>query len=309
MLARDLLKDTGIIIVAIGDDEHHRLRMLLDQVFDETNFLAGLTWQGRVKNDRRFTGGGVDYMLCYGKSQAALIEADIRWKEPTPGATNLLEVARTEFHAAAQAGSTPDEAAASATQSLRRWVRENRTSYAGGLIAYQSVDNEGRVYRSGPLDSPNMRPNLIYEVLHPETGLPILAPAKGWRVSQSVMQQMRESGQIVWGRDHTTGIGRKLILNADATIVPAATFTADRDTATKHLRSLLGEVRFPNPKAHEVLMRWLGIIGGTDSIFVDFFGGSGSALEAVMRLNLQDGRERQCVLVTNNELEAKEANP
>ena len=56
-------------------------------------------------------------------------------------------------------------------------------------------------------------------------------------------------------------------------------------------------------------MRWLGIIGGTDSIFVDFFGGSGSALEAVMRLNLQDGRERQCVLVTNNELEAKEANP
>ena len=46
LLALELLKDTGVIIVAIGDEEHHRLRMLLDQVFDPRT--SSRTWSGRA---------------------------------------------------------------------------------------------------------------------------------------------------------------------------------------------------------------------------------------------------------------------
>lgn len=59
LIAHELLKPTGVIIVAIGDQEHHRLRMLLDQVFGDQNFLANITWQGSGKNDARYTAGGV----------------------------------------------------------------------------------------------------------------------------------------------------------------------------------------------------------------------------------------------------------
>ncbi len=85
VLAQVLLKDTGVIIVAIGDEEHHRLRMLLDQVFGDQNFLADIIWQGSGKNDARYTAGGVDYMLVYAKSEEALAASGRRWREAKPG--------------------------------------------------------------------------------------------------------------------------------------------------------------------------------------------------------------------------------
>jgi adenine-specific DNA-methyltransferase len=307
LIARDLLKPTGVIIAAIGDDEHHRLRMLLDQVFGDQNFLADIVWQGRVKNDKRFTGGGTDYMACYAKDQDRLIESDARWLETKPGVDELLSTARVAFEQALSDGCSPSEAATSATKDLRKWARANRDRFSGGLLAYQTVDERGRVFRGGPLDSPNPRPNLMFEVLHPATGQPVPTPAKGWRVSRDVMDEMIAADQVVWGKDHTTGIQRKLVLTNESAGVPAPTFTADRDTATKYLRDILGEQRFPNPKPHEVLMRWLSIAADSNAVVLDFFGGSGTTAEAVIRLNAQDGGTRQSILVTNNEVGAQEA--
>lgn len=48
-LLHELMSDTGIIFVCIGDDEQHRLRLLLDDVFGESNFLACFVWQSRAK--------------------------------------------------------------------------------------------------------------------------------------------------------------------------------------------------------------------------------------------------------------------
>jgi adenine-specific DNA-methyltransferase len=54
-------------------------------------------------------------------------------------------------------------------------------------------------------------------------------------------------------------------------------------------------------------MRWLRMVAPADGVILDFFGGSGSTAEAVMRLNEQDGGTRQCLLVTNNEVSAEDA--
>ncbi len=307
VLAKELLKDTGVIIVAIGDDEHHRLRMLMDQTLGAENFLSDITWQGRVKNDRRFTGGGSDYMLAYAAHRESLVDRDVRWKEPKNGVPELLSVAADAYRSAISAGQSKESAAQSATAALRQWTKTMKGQVAGGVLAYNQVDAEGRVFQPGPLDSPNPRPNLIYQVLHPVTGLAVPTPAKGWRVSEQVMESMRANGEIVWGVDHTTGIRRKLILDSESVGVPAPTFTADRDTGTARLVKLLGGTRFPNPKPVEVLQRWLQMTAPPNATVLDFFGGSGSTLEAVARLNAQDGGTRQCILVTNNEVGSKEA--
>jgi adenine-specific DNA-methyltransferase len=307
IIARELLSPAGVIIVAIGDEEHHRLRLLMDQIFDGSNFLADVVWQGRVKNDKRFTGGGTDYMLMYARSQSSLVDADVRWLEKKPGVDELLGTARRAFKSELERTGHPHAASEFATSKLREWVRTNRGNYSGGILAYQSVDERGQVFQPGPLDSPNPRPNLMFEVLHPATGLPVPTPAKGWRVSQAVMAEMAARDQIVWGKDHTTGIRRKLVLTDETTGVPAPTFSADRDTATKYLRDVLGEQRFPNPKPVEVLQRWIQIVAPSDAVILDFFGGSGSTADAVMRLNESDGGTRQCVLVTNNEVAEADA--
>ena len=45
-MARSLLRDDGVIFVSIDDNEVHHLRLLMDMVFGEGNFIAQNSWQG-----------------------------------------------------------------------------------------------------------------------------------------------------------------------------------------------------------------------------------------------------------------------
>lgn len=74
------------------------------------------------------------------------------------------------------------------------------------------------------------------------------------------------------------------------------------------LARLLPGRRFPFPKslyAVEDVLRFF-VMNKTDAIVLDFFSGSGTTGQAVMRLNKQDGGRRRCICVTNNEVAAEE---
>ena len=45
-LLKELLADDGVIFISIDDNEQHHLRMLIDEVFGETNFIASFVWEG-----------------------------------------------------------------------------------------------------------------------------------------------------------------------------------------------------------------------------------------------------------------------
>lgn len=306
-LAKQLLKPTGVLVVAIDDNEHHYLRMLLDQVMGAQNFLVNISWQGRGKNDRRFTGGGQDYMLAYAKDAANLIAADVRWIETKPGSTEMIAVADEAFKTAVAEGWANAEAATFATKALRAHIKENKEFLAGGLLQYNTVDEDGRIFREGPMSSPNFRANLLYDIMHPITGKPVKKPEKGWTASQETMAEWIANGEVVFGADESKQPNRKLILDVKNEQVPLPSFNADRDTATKHLEDLLGSKRFPFPKNHEVLARWFSIISGKEALILDFFAGSGTTAEAVAFLNTQDGGTRRAILITNNELKEKDA--
>jgi adenine-specific DNA-methyltransferase len=69
-LARQLLHEDGVIFVSIDDHEVHNLRMLINEIFGEENFVAQLVWKSRQnKDDRAVNGVSTDheYVLCYGK--------------------------------------------------------------------------------------------------------------------------------------------------------------------------------------------------------------------------------------------------
>src|SRR6185437_12816621 len=68
-LARNLLRNDGIIFISIDDHEAPRLRILADDIFGEENFIAQLVWKSRQnKDDRAVNGVSTDheYVLCYG---------------------------------------------------------------------------------------------------------------------------------------------------------------------------------------------------------------------------------------------------
>ena len=74
-LARQLLRDDGVIFVSIDDNEVHNLRMLMDEVFGEDNLICVLMWKRRQQVDSRAkTGVSVDheYMVVYRRGEARL---------------------------------------------------------------------------------------------------------------------------------------------------------------------------------------------------------------------------------------------
>ena len=90
-LALPLLKGTGIIIFAIDDTEQAHLKLLMDQVFGENNFIANVVWQGGVKNDARYTVEELATMLIYARSEEILRSNGVRWREPKTGINDVLK--------------------------------------------------------------------------------------------------------------------------------------------------------------------------------------------------------------------------
>ncbi len=70
-LARDLLTEHGVIFVSIDDNEQAYLKVLMDEIFGENNFICNFIWEKTrsTKNDSMFASINHDYILCYRKSQ------------------------------------------------------------------------------------------------------------------------------------------------------------------------------------------------------------------------------------------------
>ena len=69
-LARNLLREDGVIFISIDDNEVENLRRMCDEIFGEENFIASVVWQKRTSPDSRFNlGAAHDYVLVYVRSE------------------------------------------------------------------------------------------------------------------------------------------------------------------------------------------------------------------------------------------------
>lgn len=304
LVAHHLLKETGVIIVAIDDTEHARLKLLLDRVFGAENFAANVVWQGSGRNDARFTSAGIDYMLIYAKSRMKLVQEDVRWTEKKAGGTEVTAAAR-------KAWEESDHDPAAATEALKNWWRSAPSDIAkglGGSRGYKEIDENGRVFARGDLRSPNPRENLMYDLPHPATGIPVRMHPNGWVYSQETMARKIAEGRILFGQDETVSPRYKRFLDEleDQPIRPV--FEQDRAAAGLYLRRLLESDVFEYPKDHTVLAKWINAVteSNSDAVVLDFFAGSGSTGHAVMELNAADGGNRRYILVQLDEAVEKD---
>lgn len=299
VLSRELLSNSGVIIVAIGDGEHHRLRMLMDQVFGADNFISDVVWNGSRKNDATFISNAADYMLVYARDLTELAKRG-KWLEPKLWADEVLSVGSDLWEAS---GHDADKA----TKQLKAWfAKQPRGKFTASQKHYSLIDDQGRVFSEADPGFPNGQ-GPRYEVLHPVTGQPCRVPENGWRFAEDVFMQMIADGDVYFRPDHTALPRPKTFLFEQLNEKAESVFYASRKGAASYLTKLFGDKRFPYPKDREILMRWIRLTAPRDGIVLDFFGGSGTTSEAVMRLNAEDGGSRQSILVTNNEVGAKDA--
>ena len=73
-LARNLLRDDGVIFISIDDNEVHNLRKLCDEIFGEVNFIIQIAWQKRTAPDMRTNFSDAhEYILVFGKTKQSAL--------------------------------------------------------------------------------------------------------------------------------------------------------------------------------------------------------------------------------------------
>ena len=313
LLAKDLLREDGVIFISIDDNEQAQLKLLCDEVFGQENFISNLTWEKGRKNDAKFFSNGHEYMLVYAKSQSYLRENSTIWREEKPGAREIWDkyVELRKLHGAQDVlieadlgswyGSLPKN------HPSKKWSR------------YKRVDQHGP-WRDRDISWPGGG-GPRYDVPHNITGLPCKVPARGWIYSKyEELQRQIDLGLVHFRPDHTEPPFRKAHIRpiplevesygpeADddegdedelATQVRGSYFYKQSQVSVKHLRALLGKNVFNNPKDLDEIAKLIryATSNDKDALILDFFGGSGTTGEAAMRLNLDDGGTRRFILV------------
>ena len=264
-LAKSLLREDGVIFISIDDNEVHNLRLLMNEIFGEENFVAQFIWHAKK-------GGGSDsskivtdqeYVLCYLKS------------DNPAGALQKVELV----------GETLDK-------------QDEKGSYRRGRELNKWGSNSRREDRPTmyfPIKGPNGKE--VYPIRNDGS--------EGcWRWGRKAIKAIVEAGDVEFvERQDGTYIAYEKIRNTDARFKPYRTFINCGTTAdgSKLIKSIFGAKYFDFPKPLDLITILANIGLGENDILLDFFSGSGTTAHAVMELN-KDGGNRKYICVQLPEL-------
>src|ERR1700693_2412595 len=71
-VARDLLSESGSVFVQIGDENVHRVRAVMEEVFGEDNFISLIPFKKTTGQTSDYLSGAIDYVLMYARSKPSL---------------------------------------------------------------------------------------------------------------------------------------------------------------------------------------------------------------------------------------------
>ena len=262
LLARDLLRDDGVIFISIDDNEQAQLKLLCDEVFGQENFVANALWQKKYSaaNDHKSIAPLHDHILVYRKSE--------EWER------NLME--RTEEK-----------------NRQYRFDDEKGTFRPDNYLCNKSADERPNLYY------PIVQPNTGEEIWPKRTAVWRYSQETH---AKNVANDLVYWGKDGTGKVPAFKRYRHLLKNGGLTIPTTWwTFEecGHNDEAQKETSELPEPKVFSTPKPIRLLHKMLKLGSDPDSedIVMDFFGGSGATGEAVMRLNATDGGNRQFILV------------
>ena len=144
-VAQDLLNESGSIFVQIGDENVHRVRALMDELFGEANFIAQIVFAKTSGYATNFLTGVCDYLLWYGKSRERT-----KFRQPynikEAGGSGASKYTRIRMLDGSARSMTTEEKAGLThiPAGARAWVDDNFTSQGNPLFPFSY---QGRTFR------------------------------------------------------------------------------------------------------------------------------------------------------------------
>ena len=276
-LSRNLLREDGVIFVSIDDNEVHNLRLLMNEVYGEENFVAELPTIMNLKgnNDEFAFAGTHEYTLVYCKnsSSAYFNEFSLNEEEFDDWQEDEIGFYKRGANLKATGANAPREKRPNLFFPV---FLDHRT-----LDCYVTADNAPRQPQDHRL-------------------LPITDGREmSWRWGKA---KFAEGDVIVTGESGAYGLYKKqrpalgeLPSKKPKTIFYKPEYSSGNGTA--QIKQVLGDKVFSNPKPTQLLKDFITLGTDRDSLIMDFFAGSGTTGQAVMEQNEQDGGTRRFLLV------------
>lgn len=286
-IARNMLKEDGVIFVSIDDSEQGNLKKVLDEIFGETNFIASITRNtNSSKNQATFVSVSHDYCLIYAKDINILNEkhAENKWAVPK---NNINEYKRKIEELKGMNLSYEE-----ITEELKQLTKYPRFT---DFVNYWYVDDRG-VYRKdnlGGVKNGNMTP-----IFNPLTKTKDPVPPGGYRYNTSKLNELIEDNRIHFHTDGSLPTVKRY-LDENMSQRPKSIMSDDQRPDYSLLKEF--NTPFDNPKQLAFIKRILSIFEKND-IFMDFFSGSATTAHAVMELNAEDNGKRRFIMVQLPEL-------
>lgn len=294
-LAKDLLTEDGAIFISIDENEVSTLKLVCDEVFGATNFIAELIWAAGRKNDSKYISVSHEYVLCYFRNAEYMAEHKIVWREKKQGLTDIY----AEYETLKKKYGCDF---ASMEKELKNWYKNLPDGHAAKDHShYNKIDDKGIFFASDISWPGGGGPK--YEIKNPQTGKPVKIPSRGWLTNKDTMMQWIAEGRVYFGKDEAAVPTIKSYLFEHEYGVPYSVFYKDGRAASKRLASLMGDKVFENPKDEEVIQRFIQFCAVNDGdIILDFFSGSATTAHALLRANVEQNINRKFILVQLPEL-------
>lgn len=281
LIARQLLREDGVIFISIDDIEITHLRKLCNEIFGEENFVSNLIWKSGRTAASHFTNEH-EYILCFAKNKTELPLFKFEGEE-----------------------SISDRA-------IKRPSEKNPVSqikFPKGM----DFECEDKIF---PSEFGNGEPikvvNGVFEAKDGKLANDVTLEAawtmkdmiESWIYGETVIDQ---KGQIVT-RFFFKDNGVLQYEKEKGTIHPKS-IIVDYSTknGTNALKALLGKSYFDFPKPPALLRHFYEVVTDEEDIVLDFFAGSGSTGEAVLELNKDELKNRKFILVQIPELTDKKS--
>ena len=260
-LAKSLLCEDGLIYVSIDDNEAHNLRLLMDEIFGDTNFVDCLVWKKRY-------GGGAkekhyvtlhEYVLVYARNIDALGELTIPLSE----------------------------------ESIERYYTQQDENY--------KQRGPFRTHPLEATKSMGDRPNLIFPIKAPDGSEVMPKRQWLWSrdtvedaIKHGELHFVKNgewsvhTKQYLRGRDGNMRVGKPQSVIDDV-------YTQH---GTNEIIDLFSSAQiFPFPKPSDFVKKFVAASTTIDSTVLDIFSGSGTTAHSVMKLNAEDGGNRKHIQI------------
>lgn len=277
MIARDLLRQDGVIFVSIDDNEMPTLAFLMKRIFGEGNFVATFVWERKRKasNLDKQVRAITEYVICYRQSKPVPLVA----KEDVAEENKPYPFYNTG--------------------NKRAVLR-----FPASVVVTTSLPDGS--YPAGDFPDKKTLVKLLDDVVVKSGVITTPFALEGeWRYSQSFLDELIREGE----RIEIKGIRFKpyWINNNDRQKLFKTLLTKDtydvgtNEDGNAEIAKILGANGFSFPKPTSLIAKLVEVSTGPDDLVLDFFAGSGTTAHAVHKLNAADGGRRRVILVSSTE--------